>query len=115
MVELTSDRECTGLHAFRATLGRGCPAKSRRYPVLYFFRRGDAALTCETRLNPQGPGFQLVIAESGHEQIENFAELPNLLAREHELLMAWRAQGWRDAGQPPRTPGDTGPGSRTRR
>ena len=26
--------------------------------VLYFFRRGKGALTCETRLDPDGPGFQ---------------------------------------------------------
>jgi hypothetical protein len=81
-------------------------------PVLYFFRRGDAALTCETRLNPEGEGFQLVITESAHERIENFAELRKLLAREHELLMAWRAQGWRDAGQPTNTPVDTWKGPR---
>jgi len=79
--------------------------------VLYFFRRGEAALTCETRLNPQGPGYQLVITENAQERIENFAELPNLLTREHELLMVWRAQGWRDTGQPTRPPADrrTGP------
>jgi hypothetical protein len=81
-------------------------------PVLYFFRRGDAALTCETRLNPEGPGYQLVITESAHERIENFAELRKLLAREHELLLAWRAQGWRDAGQPTKTPVDTWKGPR---
>jgi len=78
--------------------------------VLYFFRRGDSTLTCETRLNPQGPGYQLVLTESEHERIENFAELRNLLAREHELLRAWRAQGWRDNDQPPRRPPDTWPG-----
>jgi hypothetical protein len=80
--------------------------------VLYFFRRGDAALTCETRLHPHGPGYQLVITESAHERIENFAELPKLLAREHELLTAWRAQGWSETGQPTRTAVDTWTGPR---
>lgn len=80
--------------------------------MLYFFRRGDVALSCETRLNPMGAGFQLVIIENGHEQIETFSELPKLLAREHELIQAWKAQGWRETGEPSRTPVDTwsGPG-----
>jgi hypothetical protein len=64
--------------------------------MLYFFRRGDSALSCETRLNPDGPGYQLVISENNVRRIEHFNELPKLLAREHELLLAWRAQGWRD-------------------
>jgi hypothetical protein len=93
------------LHSFRATLTVRLPLRNDEVAVLYFFRRGDAALTCETRLNPQGPGYQLVITESAHERIENFAELRKLLAREHELLRAWRAQGWRESGQPTRPPG----------
>ena len=80
--------------------------------LLYFFRRGEAALSCETRLNPDGPGFQLVIVEDGIAHIEDFAELPRLLAREHELLLAWRAQGWRDVGRPTPTPPDTWSGPR---
>jgi hypothetical protein len=68
----------------------------------YFFRRGDAALTCEARLNPDGTGYQLVIIENGVKRIETFAELRDLLAREHELVRAWRAQGWRDPDQPTR-------------
>ncbi|HEV8235844.1 MAG TPA: hypothetical protein VGP84_14640 [Gemmatimonadaceae bacterium] len=42
----------------------------------------------------------------------NFVELPKLLAREHELLQAWRAQGWRDVGPPKRTPVDPWSGPR---
>jgi hypothetical protein len=53
-----------------------------------------------------------MITESAHERIENFAELPKLLAREHELLRAWRAQGWRETGQPTRTAVDTWTGPR---
>jgi hypothetical protein len=74
--------------------------------VLYFFRRGDAALSCETRLNPDGPGYQLVITENSATHLEDFADLARLLAREHELLQAWRAQGWRDVGRPTRTTAD---------
>jgi hypothetical protein len=88
------------------------PCEEDEVAVLYFFRRGGAALTCETRLNPNGPVYQLVITENADERIENFAELSNLLSREHELLMAWRAQGWREVGQPARTPVDTWTGPR---
>jgi hypothetical protein len=84
-----------------------CPCEKYEVAVLCFFRRGDVTLTCETRLNPDGPGYQMVITEQAQERIENFTELPKLLAREHDLLMAWRAQGWRDVGQPTRTPVDT--------
>jgi hypothetical protein len=80
--------------------------------VVYFFRRGGEAITCETRLDPDGPGFQLVLTENNTSRIEYFDELPKLLAREHELLRAWRAQGWRDIGQPARTPVDTWSGPR---
>jgi hypothetical protein len=75
--------------------------------MLYFFRRGPVALSCETRLNPEGPGFQLVITEDAVARIEMFSDLPALLSREHELLQAWRAQGWRDVGAPKATPPDT--------
>jgi hypothetical protein len=71
--------------------------------VLYFFRRDGEAIACETRLNPDGPGFQLVITENGNARVEDFAELAVLLEREDELLRAWRTQGWRDVGGPPGT------------
>ena len=61
--------------------------------VLYFFRRGASTLSCETRLNPDGHGFQLVIVENGDSRVEDYAELPTLLAREHQLLHAWRLRG----------------------
>lgn len=74
--------------------------------MLYFFRRGESGLSCETRLNPMGKGFQLVVTENGQERIETFTDLPKLLSREHELVQAWKAQGWREVGQPSRTPVD---------
>ena len=66
--------------------------------MIYFFRRGDASLTCETRLDPEGHGFELVISEQGKTRSERFEKLPAMLAREHELLHAWRALGWREIG-----------------
>jgi hypothetical protein len=66
--------------------------------LVYFFRRGSASLTSETRLNPEGPGYQLVVTEDGKTHIEAFETLQRLLGREHELLQAWRAQGWSEVG-----------------
>jgi len=60
---------------------------------MVYFRRGDAKLSLETRLNAAGPGYQLVIIENGRTRIESFAELQQLVAREHDLLRAWLAQG----------------------
>jgi len=71
-----------------------------RNDVIHCLRRGSGTLTCETRLNPDGPGYQLVITENSRTHIEDFATLPQILAREHELLAVWRAQGWRDARAP---------------
>ena len=88
------------------------PRADIREGMLYFFRRADSTLTCETRLDPMGNGFQLVVKENGHERIETFAELAKLLSREHELVQAWKAQGWRETSQPRRTPVDTWSGPR---
>jgi hypothetical protein len=71
--------------------------------VIYFLRKGDHRLACETRLNPLGPGYELIITEDGVTRIEPFQELAGLLSREHELLQAWRAMGWRDTIAAPPT------------
>jgi len=70
--------------------------------MIYFFRRGAESLSCETRLNPTGPGYELLVTEHGKQRTEAFATLADMLAREHELLQAWRAQGWKDEGAPAR-------------
>jgi hypothetical protein len=51
----------------------------------------------ETRLNPDKSGYQLVITDtdSDHVQTEDFDTVSEMLRREHELIQAWRAQGWR--------------------
>jgi hypothetical protein len=76
--------------------------------VIYFFRKSDHRLACETRLNALGPGYELIVTEDGVNRIEPFDELAGLLAREHELLQAWRAMGWRDtiAAAPTAASGD---------
>jgi hypothetical protein len=57
-------------------------------------------------LHPTGEGYQLVVVTDGVEQVETFATLAALLSREHELLQAWRALGWREVPRP-RLSGDS--------
>ena len=68
--------------------------------MIYFFRRGAESLSCETRLSPTGDGYELLVTEHGKEHSESFKMIADMLAREHELLQAWRAQGWQDVGSP---------------
>jgi hypothetical protein len=65
--------------------------------MIYFFRRGQSQLASETRLNPLGPGYELVVTADGVTHVEPFEDLPGLLSREHELVRAWRALGWRES------------------
>jgi hypothetical protein len=65
-----------------------------RAPMLYVFVRGSDRKTCETRLSADGAGYELVIGEGGVERVDRYSTMDRLLAREHELLQAWRAQGW---------------------
>jgi hypothetical protein len=71
--------------------------------VIYFFRKGDHRLACETRLNPLGAGYELVVTADGLTHVEPYDELSALLAREHELVQAWRAIGWRETPAPANT------------
>jgi hypothetical protein len=79
-------------------LPQNAGAADKKDALVYFFRRGSASLTAETRLNPEGPGYQLVVTEDSQAHVETFETLQRLLAREHELLQAWRAQGWSEVG-----------------
>jgi hypothetical protein len=67
--------------------------------MLYVFTRGSHRKTCETRLSADGAGFELVVAEDGVEHVDRYMSMERLLAREHELLQAWRAQGWSEPPQ----------------
>lgn len=62
--------------------------------MVWFYARGKERRSCETRLALVGDGYELVIREGRRAWVEPFTELRQLLAREHELLAAWKAQGW---------------------
>ena len=64
--------------------------------MLWFFEYAGQRRTCEVRLAPDGQGYELVVDDNGEQHVESFAELTDLLAREHELVTAWKAMGWRD-------------------
>jgi hypothetical protein len=65
--------------------------------MIWFFSRGHEQRACETRLAADSDGFELIINDGSGNQIEHFQDLGRLLSREHEVLAAWRAQGWRPA------------------
>lgn len=65
--------------------------------MVWFFQRGAERRFCETRLGADGTGYELIVNDGSGSHSEHFAELPKLLSREHEVLSAWRAQGWRPA------------------
>lgn len=67
--------------------------------MLYVFTRGQQRKTCETRLSGDSDGFELVVVEEGVEHVDRFPTIDRLLSREHELLQAWRAQGWSEPPQ----------------
>jgi hypothetical protein len=67
--------------------------------MLYVFIKGPQRKTCETRLSADGEAFELVVAEEGVEHVDRFPTIERLLSREHELLQAWRAQGWTEPQQ----------------
>jgi hypothetical protein len=68
--------------------------------MLYILARGREQKTLQVRQNPAGAGYQLLITENDQQVDESYRDLPSLLLREHQLVTAWRAAGWREAVVP---------------
>lgn len=66
--------------------------------MIYFYRRAADTRTCETRLEPDGHGFELVINDGRESRVERFADVRALEARECELRHEWVLNGWRTIG-----------------
>jgi hypothetical protein len=66
--------------------------------VIYFYRRGTNTRSCETRLEPDGPGFELIVVDVRGSRVEHFADVSALANRENELRHAWLLNGWRTIG-----------------
>jgi hypothetical protein len=69
--------------------------------MIYFFHRAGDTRSCETRIEPSGRGYELVVTEGRQSHIERFADSQALERRQSELRYSWVAHGWRDVG-----PGD---------
>jgi hypothetical protein len=65
--------------------------------MVWFYARGQERRSCETRLAAVPGGYELVIREAQTTSVESFTDLRKLLSREHQLLTAWKAQGWKNA------------------
>ena len=63
--------------------------------MIHFFRRAGDTRTCETRLEPEGSGYELIVSDGHDSRIEHFADVGALVAREYELRQVWFAHGWR--------------------
>jgi hypothetical protein len=65
--------------------------------MVYFFHRGAETRTCETRAEPHGTGYELVITEDRRSRVEHFHDARTLENRQYELRHAWLLRGWRSA------------------
>jgi hypothetical protein len=63
--------------------------------MIYFFRRAGDTRSCETRLQADGPGYELVVTDGSDSHVEQFEDVASLVAREYELRQVWRMFGWR--------------------
>jgi hypothetical protein len=60
------------------------------------FRRGPAVRSCESRVSPDGEGYELVVTRDGASHVEAFSSLDALMTRERELMSGWREHGWQE-------------------
>ena len=66
--------------------------------MIHFYRRAADTRICETRLEPDGPGFELIVIDGRETHVERFADVTSLASRESELRHAWLLNGWRTIG-----------------
>jgi len=64
--------------------------------ILYSSARSNAARTTTVRRSLTGSGYDLIVTDGSDERLEHFETMDRLLLREHELVAAWRAAGWRE-------------------
>jgi hypothetical protein len=57
------------------------------------FARGDERMSCEAR--EAMLWYELIVTmPDGATRVERYTERAGMLRRQHELLCAWKAQGW---------------------
>ncbi len=59
------------------------------------FAKGNQRQSCD--VHEASLWYELIITEpSGKSRVERYTERAQMLRRQHELLTAWKAQGWRE-------------------
>lgn len=59
------------------------------------FAKGNQRQSCDVR--EESLWYELIITEpNGKTRVERYTERAAMLRRQHELLTAWKAQGWRE-------------------
>jgi hypothetical protein len=59
------------------------------------FAKGKERQSCD--LHEASLWYELIItAPNGKSRVERYTEREQMLRRQHELLAAWKAQGWRE-------------------
>jgi hypothetical protein len=63
--------------------------------MTWVFAKDDERMSCESR--EAMLWYELVVtAPDGAARVERYTERAGMLRRLHELLCAWKAQGWRE-------------------
>ena len=63
--------------------------------MILLMAKGDERLSCEAR--EAMLWYELVVTSpEGAVRVERYTERAGMLRRQHELLCAWKAQGWRE-------------------
>jgi len=63
--------------------------------MIYFYRRAGDRRTCETRLEPDGEGYELIVSDGAESRTEHYEDARELGDREVELRQRLFAHGWR--------------------
>ena len=63
--------------------------------MINVYRRAGETRICETRLESDGSGLELVVVDAQGSHVERFDDARAMASREHELRHAWLLHGWR--------------------
>lgn len=62
---------------------------------MWVFAKGDQRVSVEAR--EAMLWYELIVTSAdGVQRVERYTERAGMLRRQHELLCAWKAQGWRE-------------------
>jgi hypothetical protein len=68
--------------------------------MIWVFAKGQQKRSCEAR--EAMLWYEIVVTEpDGSVRVERYTERAGMMRRQHELLCAWKAQGWRELEEEP--------------